>query len=248
LPHSHGGGTCNDLAKLRGNSGLSRLVVLKRQLIVHLIGILRSVLHCLHTRRLLGGGVLKVSDENIGGQVQLVESDVARVFVRKNLIVELAVRESLEELVLRHQFEVPLLISDSRDELVVENDNLVDVSTRVGDINRHRHDSRVVHRRRAVSNGRLENIGEGPGEASGALVSDGKDLEVGTVASENHLLDLTDDGRVDGTAETLVRRNRNEERARISDVSRHLALQELIGLEHHIKGSAAEVPTALESG
>ena len=95
---------------------------------------------------------------------------------------------------------------------------------------------------------RLENIGEGPSESSAAFLTDREDLEVSTVGTNNHLFDLTDDGRVDSTAETLVRRNRHEECAWVRDLSRHLALQELVGFEDHIEGVAAEVPTTFESG
>lgn len=130
----------------------------------------------------------------------------------------------------------------------MQNDDLVDILACVGNIDRHRHDSWVVHGRCAVGNRRLENIGEGPGQSSAAFLTDREDLVVSTVGASHHLFDLTDDGRVDSTAKTLVRRDGHQKRAWVSDLSRHLALQELVGFEDHVEGSAAEVLTTFESG
>ena len=95
---------------------------------------------------------------------------------------------------------------------------------------------------------RLENIGEGPSESSAAFLTDREDLEVSTVGADNHLFDLTDNGRVDSTAKTLVRCNRHEECAWVRDLSRHLALQELVGFEDHIEGGDSVLLTTFESG
>ena len=141
-----------------------------------------------------------------------------------------------------------LLVCDGRQEDVMNNDNLVRLVACISDKDSHRHNSRVVHGSGAMRNGSLENVGEWPGETSAALFSNREDLPVSTILADEHLLAFTDDSGVDGTAETLVGSDRDEESLRISDLSRHLTLHEGVGLEDHVQSISAEVLTTLESG
>lgn len=110
----------------------------------------------------------------------------------------------------------------------MNDDDLVGIVAGISDMDGHRHNSRVVHRSGAMGNGSLENVGERPGETSTALLSNGEDLVVSTVLADEHLLALTNDGRVNGTAKTLIRSDGDEEYLRIRDLSRHFLLHECV--------------------
>ena len=239
--------TSDDLAKLSGNSRLTRLVVLERQLVGHLVGVLGRILHCLHSGRLLGGGVLKDGNPEVSSQVELVESGVRRVLVGEHLVVQLAELHGLHEAGARHELKLVELVCNSRLELVVHQDDLVGFATSVGDVNSHRHDSRVVHRGSGVSQSDLQDVGEGTSQAGRALLADAVDLVLGAVSAGENLLDLTNNTRVNSTAETLVGSKRHKERVRLGYFGGHLSLHELVRLENHVDGIAAEVLTTSES-
>jgi hypothetical protein len=63
-----GSSTGDNLNQLGGNSSLTGTVVSQRQFVNHVGSVLRGVLHGIHTRRLLGGGVLHETMEDLGGQ------------------------------------------------------------------------------------------------------------------------------------------------------------------------------------
>ena len=107
---SQGRGSRNNLDQLHCDSGLSCLVVLESQFLEDLLGVLGSVLHCVHSSGLLGSSVVKEADPEVGSEVQFIKGRVASVLIRELLIVQLSEGHGLQESLSGHQLHLPDLI------------------------------------------------------------------------------------------------------------------------------------------
>ena len=78
---SQGSGTRDNFDELHSNTSLTRLVVLKRELVHDLTSVLAGVLHSVHTGRLLCSCIVEEGDPQVGCHVELVKSRVSRCLV-----------------------------------------------------------------------------------------------------------------------------------------------------------------------
>jgi hypothetical protein len=175
---SQGGGSRDDLDQLHGNSCLSGFIVLKVKLLINFFGVLRRVLHCVHSCGLLGGGVLKESNPEVGSQIQFVKSWVRGVLIRESLVVELGELHGLEESFSWHQVQVSWHVGDSGHELVVDNGDLISILGHGGDVNSHSHNSWVVVRSSNLGDRGLQEVWEWSHHCGGSFISNREDLHL----------------------------------------------------------------------
>jgi hypothetical protein len=132
-----GTGTRNDFDQLHGNARLTGLIVLEGKFVENFSGVLRGVLHSVHSGGLLAGGVLEKSVVERGGDVEVIVVVLGDVEVRLGHVINAESGEVLEETLFGHQLEGLDLEGDRVLELVVENhDRLVIVGgvlDKVGD-------------------------------------------------------------------------------------------------------------------
>ena len=130
---------------------------------------------------------------------------------------------------------------------VVDDNNLISVLGKFSDVNSHAHDGWVVEWGTNLRDRGLKHVWEWSSEAGGSLFTDGEDGGLGSVEVWGHLLDVSDDGGVNGTTESLIGGNWDNDSNWIRTFLTLLSLHELITFENHINCVAAELSTSLES-
>ena len=243
-----GGSTGDNLDQLHGNSSLSCFVVLKVKLVENFLGILRCVLHCIHSSGLLRGGIVKETNPQVWGEIKLVKGWVRGVLIWKSLVVELSELHRFDESLSWHKVHVSWDVGDGGLELVMNNSDLIGILGHLSDMDGHSHNSGVVVWSSDLGNGNLQKIWEWSHHSNGSFISNGENLHLWpSVWLFNKVLNLSNNSRVNSTTETFIGGNWDNNGSTLSWFSWHLSLHELITFENHIDGLMSEVFTSSKS-
>lgn len=198
-------GTGNNFDQFHCNSCLSGFIVSQAELVQHFTGILAGVLHGLHTSALFRGSVLEKSVIQSSSNVQLIVVVLGEILIWFLGIVSNDILELLQEVGSIHDFKSSWDGGDDGLEFVINEDNVITIfcGSSEGNLVGEGSSDGEVHWVKAFTDRGVKAIRERSDEGSSSLFSDNENFVGGSVGSDE-LLDFSDDGRVNTTAQTFV--------------------------------------------
>lgn len=136
--------TGDNFYQLHCNSSLSCFVIDEGKFIIDFLGVFGCILHRVHSSRLLRSGIVKESNPQVGGKIQLVKGKVTCVFIWEGLVVKLGESHGFKESLLWHELHMSNNGLDGGLELVIDNSDLVWVVAHSRNMDSHGHNGWVV--------------------------------------------------------------------------------------------------------